>query len=731
MPWTFGNQPCEDPRPVYEYCRDHNLPTDWFGSANTFATGVGPTPGSAGLLMRYDALQRLNREALNDLTFTDDKGQSVTIKDLVFVRAASITPSYKAAPDSCFLLDVRDARHLAGNEFYSNPVNTMYNVLAPTASGQPQNYFAGSLNAGSPWTWQAMLNDLWNNWIKIDALGPAPTLPQAALPSSNPTELIFSGIPSWSVYNSILVRLGCGLVLDPFKSKSPSIVQLGAADAKATQAMALLANQRRLDDYPVESNQAKVASAVRVFFPRLTEQLYGAQETLPPLEYPVDVLAPAGIAGIKSGTVVGLSDDMPAIFDGHGNIQNLASLQTRANERAADYYRMVQSGGSLLHITYIGIQNNRGLLPGSQISGVNWRDYGGGYVTEIVRYPPGLGGGGVGSPGPGSGKKKGGGPSGGGAGASPHSLANRGVSGGSAASVLKAWAGGEAFLRSGGGGSELRSGGGTSTLTARPGVTFWAQITEPAGPLPGEHLGWSQIAEITAGNWAFVPGGLSSSGAGPVTIVAQEVNNTDVAVGTHVRLTLAADGQHYTFTAPGGGTGGSDIGAVVYALSNEISILNNYAGGAAGPLSAPLQYKHILYDTGNFANLLTPTVLTINTAGKYLMWYNASAFATIAGGVSPDWVGANFQVNSLNLGALTGSQTSDFSVAKTFIGGAEIDYAPSVQNCIEADLQAGDTLTIYAIVIPYNGFPTPTGVAAVSSYASLDIWGIRKIDKAG
>jgi hypothetical protein len=385
---VFGNQPCQDPKAVGEHCIAKGLPTDWVGLPNRFMASVGPSPGRGWLLMRLNELNALNQNGLNDLTFTDNSNGIVTIKDLIFVRADCLTPSYTGSTDAVYLVDVRDCRHLAQNEFFANPAFAQYNVRAP---GGSQTYYAESLKSGSPFTWQQILDDLWNNWVNVPELGSSPQL--GTTPNGTPEGFRFWGVPAWQAYNEVLARIGYGFVLNPTVSKSPSLDQLGGSDTPLTSAQGRLDNSRFLDDYSIEGVRAKVPSQVIVCF-QMVYLAYGAEPSTiaatgnwastPLHKENVSTGAPSGT---ESGSTATLFDDMPALVNFDGSLNNASALTARAAERAADYYRYTYTGGARMRKTYIGIQNDPGLMPGLQVSAIAWKDVGTRYVTEVVRYP--------------------------------------------------------------------------------------------------------------------------------------------------------------------------------------------------------------------------------------------------------------------------------------------------------------------------------------------------------
>jgi hypothetical protein len=264
---VFGNQPCLDPRPVLAFCRRTGLPTDWLGKPNSFSCLAGENCGRGWLLMRLQELNQLNKDTLNALTLLDNSGGQVTVKNLVFVRARCVTPRAQNDTNGAYVVEIADARWLARNPFYANPIDEQYNVRAPAGvkPSATNAYYDKSMNAGVPWTWQQMLDDVWSA-LNVPDLGLSPILPAAAVPAKNPENFKFIGVPAWRAYNEVLTRLGCVFTPDPLGQGGPTITKIGDADPQLATAEALYQNVRQLDDYFIESNRAKDPATLGVFF---------------------------------------------------------------------------------------------------------------------------------------------------------------------------------------------------------------------------------------------------------------------------------------------------------------------------------------------------------------------------------------------------------------------------------------------------------------------------------
>lgn len=378
MSATYGGTQCLDPGQEAANCLEQGRPLlPWWGQCNSFVCPLGPEPGRGRVLLNYADCQKLNKPAnpVWDLVFWDGQNPAVTLKSLLFVRAFPVTPAYNGDPEAAMWAEVADARYLC----QAVPYSKRYNVRSSPGGA----YFSATLNSGSPWTWAQMTQDLWQ---AVGKLGAWPGLPAGVSPDGVPEGMDFDGGYAYSALSVVLDKIGCALKYDPTTGKF-SIVQLGAADAAEAKALAGRAPQElpRLD--AVESVRGRLPAKVRVLF---TKQQQAPDATGGSRYYALDVADPTAggpLAGSDPATEAVLIDDLPAIYDLTGTLTNAAALSTRANSRAADYFRRSRPGR--IDRSFTGSYGDPGLLPGSQLKATIWSDRGGGSVTE-VQWSPGL-----------------------------------------------------------------------------------------------------------------------------------------------------------------------------------------------------------------------------------------------------------------------------------------------------------------------------------------------------
>lgn len=372
---TFGGKPCLAPEELALSCGRLEYPTaPWLGRANSFVCPLGQTPGRGWLLLLRRHLDDLGLTTSRDLVFDDDLGSRVTVKSLLPLRAFAATPGARGDKDTACWLEITDKRHLA----VATVIDKAYNVRSSPGGG----YYSATLNGGSAWTWSQMTSDIWSA-VGTTRLGDFPGLPFT--PDGTPEGFTFYGSSAYTALGVVLERLGCALSLDPV-ADTFGIVRVGATDDTATAALTKRDGVRVWDDYSLSSNRGEVPEKVRVHFAR---QRATADTTGGSPWYTLDRTDPTAggaLAGVEAGTYAVLYDDLPAIVNSAGTVTNTTALGTRADERAADFYRLARLGR--LHRVYSQGRTDAGLRPGKVISATSWEDRGrDGLLTEVSRFP--------------------------------------------------------------------------------------------------------------------------------------------------------------------------------------------------------------------------------------------------------------------------------------------------------------------------------------------------------
>ena len=169
--------------------------------ANSYTCPRGKEPGRAYLLIQRAKLGTVDPDSLtHTITFESDL-ETVTLQKFVIVRALSMY-GLAADPDSPMLVELRDRREIVRRE----TIDKGYNVTHPLPTNGESNgrYYADTLDTGSAWTWQGIVQNI---WTELQDPGPAPSLPYT--PTSKPESLRFYGVSAWEALHVVLEQIGC------------------------------------------------------------------------------------------------------------------------------------------------------------------------------------------------------------------------------------------------------------------------------------------------------------------------------------------------------------------------------------------------------------------------------------------------------------------------------------------------------------------------------------------
>lgn len=381
---TFAGQACLDLVELRQQCLDRGLSLEWFGLPNSFACPLGTAPGEGWVMLSGTALAAIDPGltfgGLYDLTFRTDlvEGpgpQSVTLRNLVVLGADCVTPGASSQDEAAYLVRLADRRHLSGRTSVDAAYNERHVLTAA--------YLPATTNGGIAWSWDQVLADL---WAQVGKLGAYPGLPFS--PDGLPEDLEFWQVPGLQAIGDVLGRLGCELRYDPL-ADAFGIVRPGAADPSADAALARWDRWRHWDATPVLSVRGSIPSVARVLFRKLPH-VRGTSSPFLAIDQP-DPTPQAAATGVEPGTCALVHDDLEALYDAHDRLTNLPALQSRAAERAADFFRRLWSVTNRSRRLYPLALADPGLLPGAQVRSIRWADTAGallpgrGMTTEVVR----------------------------------------------------------------------------------------------------------------------------------------------------------------------------------------------------------------------------------------------------------------------------------------------------------------------------------------------------------
>ncbi len=402
---SFGNRPCMQSVAAAQAVQQLGKPfPPELSKCNTWFNPLGCEPGRGWVILQRRDLDSLDLNAIHDWIweYQDQENtprrplQRRELHGLVVSREPlNLTPSNVANDkDSIFLVELADARWRVQNVYFSQAITRYYNVRAGAWQGATgaTEFMTGSLNGGTTiWTWQTMFSDAWS--IMAAQLGTAPTLPFT--PDGNPEGFIFLGT-AWDAVTQILARIGCAVRADHSKAQGLqfTVVRVGVPDPTSDQVIALAeADHAKIHDAEwIPVSRGRIPGIVQVSFHR-KEKYPGIEETTPRdatqwlTQSVYSVSVPGTDPKCETGVTHQIWDDLPAIYDTAG-LTNSAALNTRAAERAADFYRLLEStGGTRLTKRYTGLL---ALTPGSTIKGVAYREdpiHEAGVFTEVIRHP--------------------------------------------------------------------------------------------------------------------------------------------------------------------------------------------------------------------------------------------------------------------------------------------------------------------------------------------------------
>jgi hypothetical protein len=293
MPFSVNNIPCVDPDSI----RAASPPDD----CNSYTCPVGYETGFARVLMWRSDYERLPAGRGLTLRATDGFGRTVTIKGLQAVGRSAALQAALDRLDCVVVATLADLRW----SYKLVPAAARYNYR--DAAG---TFITATTNAGTPWTWQGVINSLWGKLTAVFGAATAPTMPAGV--TGTPEGFDFTGRDVWWALNRVCQAAGCVLVFDPTRGT------ITIVDVK-TNATAIPRNAARTYDDGVDArddvwgNLEGLPAVVQTAFPVVNR------------EFPHTVDA-ATVRGGTTGTKAVVWDDLPAFSP-----TNNTALTNRAN----------------------------------------------------------------------------------------------------------------------------------------------------------------------------------------------------------------------------------------------------------------------------------------------------------------------------------------------------------------------------------------------------------------
>lgn len=361
----------------------------WLNMANRFTTATGANPGVGAVLMLHRDFIKIPSGTITAcLSFQEDT-TTLKLENLVVVQAEAIYAAGAITPETAYLVHLADRRLL----MFQSSVDTDYNVISPDGV----NFFDDSLNSSVEWTWQQLLDDLWNSIptsLRVNSSAPQlSTDTNVAFElTDNPENLRFHGISAWEAINIVLDRLNftARVQHDGNIQYIPNWIDTLDTSGTFSATKAFTKKQTRGLDFAhiLESTIPRIPETIRIFFPSRETSTVDGKKYLRPSEAETVDIATSSVAEFETlttlaGTVKIIWDETEAIFDGAGVNTNSSELSSRATELATAF---LNSDPSIQHDhrIYSGLLI---ILPGTNARTVLWYDVGGGLKTEITQRP--------------------------------------------------------------------------------------------------------------------------------------------------------------------------------------------------------------------------------------------------------------------------------------------------------------------------------------------------------
>lgn len=393
---TVNSLPAADARVFLQECRRVGLPTEsWYRKANSYSSPLGSSPGIAWLLMLRGQIDGLDKDGASGLTLKFGFDQTtIEAKNMMFVDACRLSGGADRDKNALYLVQLADKRWTAAK--YGGVVDRSYNVPKPGDPNAEVEYYheskkaaegGGSEEEPEAWTWETMLTDLWKK-IGTGLVGEFPGMPEGFAIDGTPQNFRFLGMSAYEALNVVLQRIGCALRWSHTAHKL-EIVEVGAEDSKLTDLLTKAKSSLVWDDSPIESNRGRYPEKVVIYFRRRDYNIGENDDDVTWIDhlqqFPIHSVEKAtNKTGAIAGTRVAIWDDMAAVYQRDGELQNESQLESRASERSNAWVKAAEFGAEKLHKRFTGIFP---FSAGARLKLVTWRNYGDGYFTEIWRQP--------------------------------------------------------------------------------------------------------------------------------------------------------------------------------------------------------------------------------------------------------------------------------------------------------------------------------------------------------
>lgn len=353
--WRIAGQVPLQPEPIAEVAEQNGWPMGWAGLANGISCPRGRRHGEAHFIVSNEVKAALTLTAPLDITCTHEDGTQTWL-GYYAIRTEAIAKDKARPPHWITLADRRWILERAA-------VNKRYNLRRSKT-----DYVPSSLNAGDPWTWAEILEDLWG--MLPSAAGAFPALD--VTPASLPENLVLDGKNVWRTINQILTSLGVVSILNPFAGTFSfafaTDTQPGLADLKTSNADRLL-----WQFVPQALPQANYPEKVVVTFHKIPGDNPDSDPFPAEPEVEEASLGESGIAGTEYPIV-----DLMFAYD-----DNSSERMVRTNELKEALKGLLKPMARPWGAVYSGIVD---FVPGAELTDVSWTSEGSRGMETIARF---------------------------------------------------------------------------------------------------------------------------------------------------------------------------------------------------------------------------------------------------------------------------------------------------------------------------------------------------------
>jgi len=385
---TLNDKAVVDPRELYREANrlGVDLPNDAL-RANSFTLSRGKEPANGWILLRKSDFPSTLDSISLDLRFVvDDKpGKgAITFRDLCVWSVYAVLAG-SSEDDSVFLLQLCDRRVLA----HLSAVNRAYNLWEPDGT-----LFYTSQDSGSDWTWDSILEDLWD--ALPSAVGAYPGTTGLTFPEETP-HYQFWGWNAWDAINRVLEDTGHTITreLDEvsagvWQTGDLKIVAKSDTDTVISQELTKALKDGLVEHtHPQDVTKASIPATFRIFRPKRDYSFQNDHSSEPTwgdkhkndCTYSSDVATASLDSSVSTvaETVYPIWDSYPAVYDEDGSLENGTEISNRASTLAN------------LHLSALLLEDRDNtftglwrLYPGKVLSSVLFHDFGDGIFTQIT-----------------------------------------------------------------------------------------------------------------------------------------------------------------------------------------------------------------------------------------------------------------------------------------------------------------------------------------------------------